>query len=177
MALAEPAALDAEHLGAGLVEKPRHVAQGVELGELEAEAHGAPAARRQAGHEEVERPQGEDDDRRADEPDEVVARAHGQPDRRGRPEAGRGRQAADERPVMDDGARAEEPDAGDDLGRDPGRVRLRATAAGDAREPIDREHREGRRTQRDEEMGARSRRVLVDLAFEPDRGAQHGGDQ
>ena len=65
-----------------------------------------------------ERPQGQDDDDGRREPEERQAGARGHADPGGRPEARGGREAADRRAVLEDRARAQEPDAGHDLGRD-----------------------------------------------------------
>ena len=74
-----------------------------------------------------------------------------------------------------DRARAEETDAGYDLGSDPrrvGRARRRGVA-----EPVDREHGEDGRAEADEQVSPHPRRMVVDLALEADDRAEEGRAQ
>ena len=92
-----------------------------------------------------------------------------QADRRRAPEGRRCVEAAHVEALLEDDARAEKPDAGHDLGRNPRRaVRIRDRAAiGD----------EDRRPERDQRIGPQAREMLAPLAFKADRRAEAGGDE
>ena len=65
------------------------------------------------------RPQRQEHDDGGRDAEEGQTRPRGHADRGGGPQAGRGRQAADRRAVLDDRARTKKADAGHDLGGDP----------------------------------------------------------
>ena len=69
---------------------------------------------------------------------------------------------------VQDGARADEADAGEDLGRD-------APGIAAARAHLDREVREGGRPDADQDVRAQAGRLALQLALEADDPAEHGG--
>ena len=107
-----------------------------------------------------------------------VAGAGRHADRRDEPERRRRRQAAHGETLPDDRARAEEADPGHDLRRDPRRVERDRPRAGEKLSRTRRRRRgEERRAERDEQVRAKPRLALAQLALETDRTAERSRDE
>jgi hypothetical protein len=79
---------------------------------------------------------------------------------------------------VQDRARTEKPDAGDDLRRDAGGVAERPAVGGEADlRDVDRQMREQRRADADQDVGAQARGLAGDLPLEADRAPEDGGEE
>jgi hypothetical protein len=88
------------------------------------------------------------------------------------PEASCRRQPANGESLPEDGPGSQKADPGHDLGRDASRIDVAARPG----EAVSADNREERRAQRDQEVRAGSSGAVVELAVEPDGGAERGGD-
>ena len=99
----------------------------------------------------------------------IGPRSHRHSDGRDHPDGGGAREARDRPSEVQDGARADEADAGEDLGRDPAGV-------ASARRDVPREHGEERGPHADEDVRAETRGLAAKLALEADGPAEDHGE-
>jgi hypothetical protein len=126
-------------------------------------------------------PQQDEDDQheeRRDDRAQEEAGAGGHADRRDDPQRRGGRDAANGDALADDRARAEEPDARDDLRGDSRRVGLLSVRGGELRESVGGDEGEQRGAEADERVGAQAGDLVARGPLEADDAAQdHGREQ
>src|ERR671919_1693477 len=100
---------------------------------------------------------------------------YGDADRRGHPDARCCGETPDVDPLSQNGSRAEKADTGHYLSRNASRIEPHDIRIDEGRRPIGPGHREEGCAQSDENVRAKSGRLLVVLALEPDEPAESGG--
>ena len=127
----------------------------------------------------AERPERDDCDDGPEHRSRVVTGARGHPDRRRDPQRRRRRQPADGEALADDRSGTDEADAGDDLRGDARRIGADdlVAAVQELAEAVRGDDREERRAETDEHVRSQSGFPVAQLALEPDRTAERGGDR